>query len=86
MKLLTLNTHSVVDEFYDLRINVVRDFIIKHKPDVIALQEVMQISKNKTLNTDHEIKTIGEIAVKEKNPLIDILKGLENLTNSFLTC
>ena len=42
MKLLTLNTHSLLEENYEQK---TRDFVaavIKERPDILALQEVNQ--------------------------------------------
>ena len=77
MKLLTLNIHGVIDELYELKINALCDFIIKYKPDVIALQEVMQPCENDESNLNHKICTIGNVPVKDKNLLIELLLRLE---------
>lgn len=46
MKLLTLNTHSWLEQQQEHKINTIVDFILKEQFDVIALQEVNQISDN----------------------------------------
>lgn len=42
MKLLTLNTHSIVEENYEEKLHQFADWIIREQPDIIALQEVNQ--------------------------------------------
>lgn len=42
MKLLTLNTHSLRETDYDEKANAFADFLLREKPDIIALQEVNQ--------------------------------------------
>ena len=42
MKLLTLNTHSLIEENYPVKLQQFVDFILAEQPDVIALQEVNQ--------------------------------------------
>ncbi len=42
MKLLTLNAHSLQEENYPAKLRQFVDFVIKERPDVIALQEVNQ--------------------------------------------
>jgi len=40
MKLLTLNTHSIIEENYEQKFKIFVDEIYKERPDIIALQEV----------------------------------------------
>jgi len=42
MKLLTLNTHSIIEENYEQKFKIFVDEIYKERPDIIALQEVNQ--------------------------------------------
>ena len=42
MRLLTLNTHSLVEPDYEAKRKFFVDFIAKEQPDVFALQEVNQ--------------------------------------------
>ena len=46
MRLLTLNTHSLIDGSEDHSINQLTEAILKYNFDVIALQEVNQPKKN----------------------------------------
>ena len=42
MKILTLNTHSIIEEDYETKLKIFVDGILTEKPDVFALQEVNQ--------------------------------------------
>ncbi len=42
MKILTLNTHSLIEEDYETKLQIFVDSILQEKPDVFALQEVNQ--------------------------------------------
>ena len=42
MRLLTLNTHSLVEENYPQKLHDFSAAVLRLKPDVIALQEVNQ--------------------------------------------
>ena len=42
MKLLTLNTHSLIEPDYEAKREIFVDFIAREQPDVFALQEVNQ--------------------------------------------
>lgn len=81
MKLLTFNTHSIVDKDYEKKIDVLSSAILKHAPNVIALQEVMQPSNNKTIKEDTLLSSLN-IPVKEENFAYRVLKKLnENNSN-----
>ena len=42
MKLLTLNTHSLIEPDYEAKREIFVNFIAKEQPEVFALQEVNQ--------------------------------------------
>ena len=42
MKILTLNTHSIIEDNYETKIDIFVDAICRLRPDIIALQEVNQ--------------------------------------------
>lgn len=54
MKLLTLNTHSIIEENYESKLQTFADMIIKEKPDVFALQEVNQTLGKPIVNEARE--------------------------------
>lgn len=75
MKLLTLNTHSLMEDNYLHKMNVFVEAIKKHQPDVIALQEVMQpINESKS---SYNCITCGKIKLKNGNHGINVAKALE---------
>ena len=77
MKLLTLNAHSVIDENYDKKIETFCCAILKHKPDIIALQEVMQPKNAEISSFFGEIRTLGEIPIKKDNFLLKVFNLLQ---------
>ena len=42
MKLITLNTHSLIEPDYEKKLRIFAELVKKEKPDIIALQEVNQ--------------------------------------------
>ena len=76
MKLLTLNTHSIMDNDYERKIEIFSKAMIRYKPDVIALQEVMQKSNEKEIRNDR-IKVVGEIPLKNGNFLDRVITSLK---------
>ena len=77
MKLLTLNTHSIISDSYERNIDTFVNAIIKYKPDVIALQEVMQPYDGKIADLTDGLKYVGEIPIKEGNFLKIALERLK---------
>lgn len=53
MKLLTINTHSLIEENYEIKLDIFIDAIYRIRPDVIAMQEVNQ-------TTDAEVVGLGK--------------------------
>lgn len=49
MKLLTLNTHSLLEENYQQKLDAFVEGILREKPDLIALQEVNQTAAEKPM-------------------------------------
>lgn len=45
MKLLTLNTHSLIEPDYEAKRKIFVDFIAREQPEVFALQEVNHCNK-----------------------------------------
>ena len=62
MKLLTLNTHSLVEEYYYEKLQTFVQAVSEEQPDVIALQEVNQ--------------TIAEMPVKTAQGYIPCAQGI----------
>ena len=82
MKLLTLNTHSIIDNDYERKIDVFSKVVAKYKPDVIALQEVMQPSNEKEIRNDR-IRVVGEIPLKKGNFLDNLINSIEKHNVSY---
>lgn len=74
MKLLTLNTHSLVESEYEAKLNHFVKAIIKYDVDIIALQEIMQpINANMC---KYECINAGEIPLKQGNHGLNIVNKL----------
>jgi maltose 6'-phosphate phosphatase len=78
MKLLTLNTHSIIDESYEFKIETLTKAIIKYAPDIIALQEVMQLIDAKKADFTPNLKAVGEIPLKQSNFALNVLNSLKS--------
>lgn len=55
MKLLTINTHSLIEENYSRKLSDFVNAVQKEKPDIIALQEVNQTAAEKEV-AENELK------------------------------
>jgi len=64
MRLLTLNTHSLVEENYPQKLHDFSAAVLRMKPDVIALQEV-----NQPISGEYVKKAAGYIPSQERVPL-----------------
>ena len=73
MKLLTLNTHSLMESEYEKKLDIFVNAISKHMPDVVALQEVMQPIENKSVQNEY----LGSIPLKEGNHGLNVVKRLK---------
>lgn len=75
MKLLTLNTHSLIEEDYESKLFYFADVISEIRPDVIALQEVNQTSNSKALSArclEGCVNLCPEIEIKEDNHIASV--------------
>ena len=52
MKLITLNTHSLIEEHYEEKLRAFADLICKERPDILAMQEVNQLASEEILPDD----------------------------------
>lgn len=50
MKLLTINTHSLIEKNYESKLNLFADAISHHHPDIIAMQEVNQTQNSEIIS------------------------------------
>lgn len=75
MKLLTLNTHSLMEKSYESKLNTLVNAIIKHKIDVVALQEIMQPIDEAASKYSHT--NCGNIPLKCGNHALNVVKALD---------
>ncbi len=52
-KLITLNTHSIVETDYEEKLKLFVDMIVEEQPDVIAMQEVSQRIQSEVIKVKH---------------------------------
>ena len=81
MKLLTLNTHSIIEEDCDIKLTYLANAISGIKPDVIALQEVSQTSSLSILDADSKYGVVSmrsDISIKADNYAVNLCKELHN--------
>ena len=76
MKLLTLNTHSLMENDYNEKLNTFVSYVNRIKPDVIALQEIMQPMDGDVVNYSHI--NVGNISLKKGNHALNIAKELKD--------
>lgn len=74
MKLLTLNTHSLMENDYESKLDIFVNAVLFHKPDVVALQEIMQPISNSAADYPHI--NAGAIPLKKGNHGLNIVKKL----------
>lgn len=75
MKILTLNTHSLVETNAEWKRKETAAFIVKNMPDVIALQEVNQSMNAPKVDNGHFPNTF----IREDNYAYQLVKDLEAL-------
>ena len=75
MKILTINTHSILEKDYEKKCEYFKDAIIRIQPDIIAMQEVNQSKWAKTVDNPNYI---GNMQIKSDNHALKISKMLEN--------
>ena len=76
MKLLTLNTHSLLEENYTSKTYSFVEYIIKEKVDVFALQEVNQSHKLPVL-AENPANYYGYSMLKQNNHALYVAELLE---------
>ena len=76
MKLLTLNTHSLLEENYTSKTYSFVEYIIKEKVDVFALQEVNQSHKLPVL-AENPANYYGHSMLKQNNHALYVAELLE---------
>ena len=84
MKLLTLNTHSLVEDDYEKKLSLFTDAVVQVKPDIIAMQEVNQTASEKQVNGTGII--CGDIPVKADNHVYRLTKMLRDRGACYYWC
>lgn len=82
MKLLTLNTHSWLEDRSDLKLQILADAIYKEKFDIIALQEVNQRIESEPVgrndnNMQGYVKCDDEVVIKKDNFVLVLVERLK---------
>ena len=80
MKLLTCNTHSIVEENYEKKLSYFVEWVYKNDYDIIALQEVNQSRDNSTMNLNNLSNFFTNdknISIKDNNHLLRVIQLLE---------
>lgn len=77
MKILTLNSYSLVEDDYEDKLKIFAEEIIKVKPDIIALQEVNQFTEGKKAVCGKNFVSCGSIEdVRESNHALRVVSML----------
>lgn len=80
MKILTLNTHSLVEENYPQKLADFVQAVAKEQPEIIALQEVNQTSSEAAVTGDlRGYAPCGDFTVRGDNHVYNAVKLLEPL-------
>lgn len=73
MKLITINTHSLIEENYEIKLDLFIDAIYRIRPDVIAMQEVNQ-------TTDAAVAALGKgFDIRQDNHALRVTDALNAL-------
>lgn len=86
MKVLTLNTHSWMEENPEVKLEQIADFIAEEDFHIISLQEINQTMEAEEVVDDLFIKPSGEshsVAIKEDNFAFLLIRLLEERGQSY---
>lgn len=88
MKLLTINTHSILEEKYEEKCIIFSEAVAKIKPDIIAMQEVNQRVNSETASSPRVFGFRGESAIplKTDNHALKISQMLEKCGEHYAFC
>ena len=79
MKILSINTHSIIEENYEDKCSIFAEAISSLMPDVIAMQEVNQSTQKSAIENNDRIFSVGSIPLKEDNHAVKIAHMLSNM-------
>ena len=84
IKILTLNSHSLIEENYKSKLNSFVDAVIKEQPDIIALQEVNQTASEKSaFDIRHYSLYEDSGVIKEDNHVLNAVRLLEKAGHKY---
>ena len=76
MKLMTINTHSIIEPNYKKKFKIFVDAIEKIKPDIIAMQEVNQVKIGSSFNhAEAVVSSLEKLGIKYYYKWIPIKLG-----------
>ena len=79
---MTINTHSYIETDSEKKLNIFVDAINRLSPDIVAMQEVNQISKNREVSSPYLVFQQG-IPLKDKNYCLCTANALAKLNNPY---
>ena len=81
MKLITINTHSLVEEHYSEKLDTFVSAIAEIQPEIIALQEVNQTASESEISEAESegLVKVGVVPVKRDNHVYNAVKMLREM-------
>ena len=82
MKILTLNTHSLLDKDYEQKLEWFVEGILREKPDIVAMQEVNQSFNAELMETDQlegQYPVPGCMPIRADNHAAQVARRLRQL-------
>lgn len=85
MKLMTINTHSLVEENYEEKLEYFVEYLEKNLCDVVAMQEVNQhtLKPQVLLDDDFYVKASEDVVIKEDNHIYNVVKRLKKRDKNY---
>lgn len=84
IKILTLNSHSLIEENYQRKLECFVDAVIEEQPDIIALQEVNQSAAEKSaFDIRHYSLYEDSGVIKEDNHVLNTARLLEKAGHKY---
>ncbi len=77
MTIMTVNTHSYIEDDADRKLQILADAILRIKPDVVAMQEINQLSCSEYVSSSFMQAEYG-IGLKKDNYALRIAELLKN--------
>ena len=74
MRIITLNTHSLIEDNYETKCRIFADAIACYKPDMIALQEVNQSAEKNIITSTDRAFAIGSVPMTEDNHALRVAR------------